>query len=212
MFALVGLMSLMFVLSAIACRPDWAAVCAGAVPSIPTGGSWNDMSLFVIGLLGTTVVPYNLFLHASSAAETWHSSAQAQGNQKRILRASMWDTVISVLVGGIVTGSILITMSVAFSDSQVELTQTTQIADQLRSALGSWAGILFAVGLCAAGLTSSITAPIAAAYATAGCFNWPCKLSDVRLKLVASLVVVTGVIAAVSAGKSPMQVLSLIHI
>lgn len=209
MFALVGLMSLMFVLSAIACRPDWAAVCAGAVPSIPTGESWNDMSLFVIGLLGTTVVPYNLFLHASSAAETWHSSAQAQGNQKRILRASMWDTVISVLVGGIVTGSILITMSVAFSDSQVELTQTTQIADQLRSALGSWAGILFAVGLCAAGLTSSITAPIAAAYATAGCFNWPCKLSDVRLKLVASLVVVTGVIAAVSAGKSPMQVIIL---
>ena len=116
---------------------------------------------------------------------------------------------MSVLIGGIVTGSIMITMAVAFADSNVELTQTTQIADQLRASMGNWAGVLFALGLCAAGLTSAVTAPIAAAYATAGCFNWPGKLSDIRLKLVATLVVTSGVVAAVWTGKSPMQVIIL---
>ena len=206
---LVGLMSLMFVLSAIASQPNWADVCAGVVPSIPQGENWGDMSLFVIGLIGTTVVPYNLFLHASSAAETWHDPANREGQRKPILRASFWDTIVSVLIGGIVTGSIMITMAVAFADSNVELTKTTQIADQLRASMGNWAGILFALGLCAAGLTSAVTAPIAAAYATAGCFNWPGKLSDIRLKIVATLVVVSGVVAAVWTGKSPMQVIIL---
>lgn len=206
---LVGLMSLMFVLSAIASQPNWADVCGGLVPSIPQGENWGDMSLFVIGLIGTTVVPYNLFLHASSAAETWHDPANHESQRKPILRASFWDTIVSVLIGGIVTGSIMITMAVAFADSNVELTKTTQIADQLRASMGNWAGILFALGLCAAGLTSAVTAPIAAAYATAGCFNWPGKLSDIRLKIVATLVVVSGVVAAVWTGKSPMQVIIL---
>ena len=206
---LVGLMSLMFVLSAIASQPNWADVCGGLVPSIPQRENWGDMSLFVIGLIGTTVVPYNLFLHASSAAETWHDPANHESQRKPILRASFWDTIVSVLIGGIVTGSIMITMAVAFADSNVELTKTTQIADQLRASMGNWAGILFALGLCAAGLTSAVTAPIAAAYATAGCFNWPGKLSDIRLKLVATLVVVSGVVAAVWTGKSPMQVIIL---
>ena len=209
---LVGMMSLMFVASAIASQPNWADVCAGVVPSIPMGESWGDASIFVIGLIGTTVVPYNLFLHASSAAETWHEEAATDSQRKSIVRVSFWDTVVSVLVGGIVTSSIMITMAVAFADSPESLTRTTQIADQLRGTMGGWAGVLFALGLCAAGLTSAVTAPIAAAYATAGCFNWPARLSDIRLKLVATLVVVSGVVAALWTGKSPMQVIILAQV
>ena len=212
MVLLVVLMSLMFVFSAIACRPDWGEVAAGMIPSVPGNDEWAGMSLFVIGLIGTTVVPYNLFLHASSASEKWHEFAVDEVSNKRILRASLWDTILSVVIGGVVTASILITMAVAFKNSPDGLTAPTQIAGQLRQSLGDWAGVLFAVGLCAAGLTSSITAPIAAAYATAGCFNWPCKLSDIRLKLVATLVVATGVIAAVLTGKSPMQVIILAQV
>ena len=212
MVLLVVLMSLMFVFSAIACRPNWGEVFAGMIPSVPASDEWAGMSLFVIGLIGTTVVPYNLFLHASSASEKWHEFAVDEVSNKRILRASLWDTILSVVIGGVVTASILITMAVAFKDSPDGLTAPTQIAGQLRQSLGDWAGVLFAIGLCAAGLTSSITAPIAAAYATAGCFNWPCKLSDIRLKLVATLVVATGVIAAVRTGKSPMQVIILAQV
>ena len=47
------------------------------------------------------------------------------------------------------------------------------MAVQLEPLLGPWARVFFAAGLLAAGLTSAITAPLAAAYATAGALGWP---------------------------------------
>lgn len=207
---LVALMSMMFVFSAIACRPNWSHVLQGTLPSLPEGTQWTGVILFVIGLIGTTVVPYNLFLHASSAAEKWHGEDDAQ--KSRFLRSSFWDTLVSVLIGGVVTISILITMSVAFSDSNVPLSEGTQISGRLEGTFGSWARILFAIGLCAAGLSSSVTAPIAAAYATAGCFGWAGKLSDIRLKFVASMVICVGVVLALSLGKSPLEIIILAQV
>ena len=64
----------------------------------------------------------------------------------------------------------------------------------------------------AAGLTSAITAPIAAAYAAAGCFGWPNKLSDWRLQLVGMVVILAGVIAALMWGGSPQQAIALAQV
>lgn len=213
MAILVALMSLMFLYSAISSGPNWSEVAQGLIPRIPPAADRSKMVLFVIGLIGTTVVPYNLFLHASSAAEKWHQSAVDESSRRRLVRASFWDTLISVLIGGVVTSSILVTMAVAFGGSGKELTSLAQVGEQLETSMGSSARILFAVGLCAAGLSSAIAAPIAAAYATAGCFRWPAKLSDVRLKLVATAVVLVGVgFGTLTQGKSPVQIIILAQV
>jgi Mn2+/Fe2+ NRAMP family transporter len=52
--------------TAVIVRPDLAALAGGFVPHMPSGGL-----LTVVALVGTTVVPYNLFLHASSVKEKW---------------------------------------------------------------------------------------------------------------------------------------------
>ncbi len=226
MMALVTLMSIMFVWTAIASNPDWSAVAAGLIPRIPgvaaeaasgeggeqvanSGFDFGSMSLFVIGLIGTTVVPYNLFLHASSAAEKWPADSESE---KRLrIQASFWDTAISVLIGGVVTGSILITMAVAFEGASPP-TKANEVAAQLGNSQGDWARVVFAIGLCAAGLSSAITAPVAAAYATAGCFGWPCKLADIRLKWVATVVVLVGVVLAVGLGSSPLRIIVLAQV
>ena len=62
-----------------------------------------------------------------------------------------------------------------------------------------------AVGLFAAGLTSTITAPIAAAYVAAGCIGWRAELSNIRLQLVAGAVVLIGLAAALRFGHSPQE-------
>ena len=64
----------------------------------------------------------------------------------------------------------------------------------------------------AAGLTSAITAPVAAAYAAAGCFGWPNNLGDWRLRIVAVIVVLAGVIAAIMWGKSPQQAIAVAQV
>ena len=202
--ALVALMGILFLIAAIAIRPDPLKLLAGLNPvstdwrvSGEATGSGNSI-WFVVGLIGTTVVPYNLFLHASAAASRWGDADEVS----RSARASMIDTVVSVAVGGLITAALLVTAAVAFGNGG-SLETVRDIALQLKPALGAWAEVLFASGLFAAGLTSAITAPLAAGYAAAGCFGWPGNLSDWRLKTVATVVVLSGVGSAVCFGSSP---------
>ena len=212
--ALVVLMSLLFIVAAMRSGADWQQVMSGFVPRIPSGAGW-----IVIGLVGTTVVPYNLFLHASAAARRWNfeNEKQLQDGDKTYARAiveSRLDTIVSVVVGGVITCAILITASAAFhgSGEAAGLSKVSDVARQLEPALGSWAKQLFSLGLLAAGLTSAITAPIAAAYAASGCFGWSGKLSDARLKIVASIVVLTGALFAVKFGSSPKETIILAQV
>ena len=56
--SLVALMGILFLVTAVRLGPDLAELAAGlAIPRIPTGAT-----VLVLGLIGTTVVPYNLFL------------------------------------------------------------------------------------------------------------------------------------------------------
>jgi len=159
---LVVLMSLLFVVAAIRSGPDWGKVIAGFTPRIPSGSDW-----IVIGLVGTTVVPYNLFLHASAAAQQWADDGQpgtdesVDERRSKAMVHSRWDTVFSVLVGGLITSAILVTASAAFhgEENASKLGKVADVAKQLEPALGLWAKRMFSLGLLAAGLTSAITAP-----------------------------------------------------
>jgi len=72
------------------------------------------------------------------------------------------------------------------------------MAAQLTPLLGRWATVVFAAGLFAAGMTSAITAPMAAAYAVAGALGWPRNLADRRLRFVWGAVIATGVLVALT--------------
>ena len=200
--ALVGIMGVLFLVSAIAIGPNWGEAASGLIPQLPkaTEPSSTSQLWLVIGLIGTTVVPYNLFLHASGAATRWAHTT----NVPKSVRQSVWDTVISVSIGGMITASLLVTACVAFPGGQ-NIKNIGDIAAQLRPALGEWAEFAFAIGIFSAGLTSSITAPIAAGYATAGCFGKEAKLSNPFLKWVATGVVVAGLACAAWMGSTPSQ-------
>jgi Mn2+/Fe2+ NRAMP family transporter len=58
------------------------------------------------------------------------------------------------------------------------------MARALEPALGRWAGAFFALGLFAAGMTSAITAPLAAAWAIAGALGWRRDLSAPAVRAV----------------------------
>jgi manganese transport protein len=202
----VGLMSCLFIYSAFASAPQWTDIAAGFVPRIPSGSEW-----FVIGIIGTTVVPYNLFLHASAAAQQWGGTdATEKIDTANAIKLSRIDTIFSVALGGLVTGAILITASMAFHNTGTAAgSGGLDIAKQLEPALGTNSKFIFSIGLFAAGLTSAITAPVAAAFAVSGCFGWSGQLSDRRLKITATTVVLIGLAFAIWLGKSPQQTIIL---
>jgi len=152
LIGLVLLMSAAFIASAVIVRPDLTAFASGLVPRIPSGGL-----LTTIALIGTTIVPYNLFLHAAAAREKWTGPDG--------VKAARADTVISIGLGGLVSILIIATAAASLFQSGLEVKNATDMARSIEPAFGSAARYLVGIGLLAAGLTSAITAPMATAYA-----------------------------------------------
>jgi len=156
---LVSLMSLSFLTTIIIVRPDLKSTLNGLLPSFPKN------SLYItLALIGTTVVPYNLFLHSSAVKQKWHSKTDLKSVRK--------DLLVSIFLGGLISASIVITSAVAFYKQGIPLENGAQMAFQLKPLFGSIANILFGIGIFAAGVSSAITAPYAAAFASSGILDW----------------------------------------
>jgi len=181
---LVGLvvaMSLIFITTAIIVRPDLSLIAQGLIPSVPEGSL-----LIVIALIGTTVVPYNLFLHASAVQERWKDASG--------IKESKTDILVSMILGGLITMAVIITASAAFFGTGIAITNAGDMAQQLEPLLGSWAKNIFAFGLFSAGLSSAVTAPLAAAYATSGALGWKKDMKDKKFRIIWMTVLAIGII------------------
>jgi len=155
LIGLVILMSLAFAASFILVKPDLGALAAGLIPRIPA----VDDGLFkTIAIIGTTIVPYNLFLHAAAARDRWQGGA-------RDLQAATSDTALSIGLGGLISIFILATAGSTLFTNAIPVTNAADMAIALEPIAGSGAQTLIGIGLFAAGLTSAITAPMATAYA-----------------------------------------------
>lgn len=181
---LVAMMAVVFLVTAFRVAPQVPGLLSGLLrPSLPPG-----TLLLTMGLVGTTVVPYNLFLHASAVAEKWGTGADARDVRR--------DLLLSIPLGGAVSMAILITAAGTIHQVGGGVDSAADMARQLEPVLGVWARAFFAAGLFAAGLTSSITAPLAAAWASAGVLGWERDLRSPRLRLVWGGVLVVGTVLA----------------
>ncbi|MEO1485320.1 MAG: Nramp family divalent metal transporter [Bacteroidota bacterium] len=193
---LVALMGLCFIITAIITKPNLLDWLKGALTfSSPEGSIWT-----ILGLVGTTVVPYNLFLHASLVSEKWSSKS----NHK----AMRWDTIISISLGGLVSMAIITAAAAAPVN---EVNGVMDMATGLKPLLGSWARFVMALGLLAAGITSAITAPLAAAYVAQSCFGWEKNTKGKNFRLVWMLVIATGVVF-LSLGVEPIWVIQIAQV
>ena len=198
--ALVGLMSIVFLLVAVLTFPSPGDLLSGLfIPSIPDGAL-----LPVLALIGTTVVSYNLFLHASTTMERWPDASKNDDN----IRESRSDTVFSVALGGLITAAVVVSASPLLGQG-AEAADAATVAQRLEPLLGRAAPLFFGLGLFAAGLTSAITAPLAGAYAASGALGWGSDLKSPRFRMLWAFVLLTGVVCGVTLGASPYQVILL---
>ena len=194
---LVILMSLVFISTLVMAAPSLSDVLAGFIPSMPEGSVTT-----VLALVGTTIVPYNLFLHSGVLAARHDSESDKQ----KVIKETNIDTGVSITLGGVITLAILSTASVAFYGTDAGQISAANMAVQLEPLLGDAAHYFFAIGLFAAGLTSAITAPLAGAYAVCGMLGWSNKMDNTRFKSVAIVILLFGA-AVASLGLDPVAVI-----
>ena len=178
---LVIVMSVSFLITAIMTKPDLSSLFNGLfIPKI------NSESLIVVlGLIGTTVVPYNLFLHSSLVKEKWNDISK--------LKIARVESLISIVIGGIVSMAIIITAA-SVSNDNVE--SVIDLAKGLEPLYGKFAIYFLGIGLFASGITSSITAPLAAAYVAKSCFGWKGSLKSLKFRLVWFSILLIGVVVS----------------
>ncbi|ELY60978.1 natural resistance-associated macrophage protein [Natronococcus amylolyticus DSM 10524] len=189
---LVAVMGGAFLLNAIMVRPDLGALAGGLVPTIPEGSAY-----LIAGLVGTTVVGYNLFLHASTVQERWDGPDD--------LAECRTDTIGMIVVGGLITTAIVVTAAAVFPEGTT-IADVGEMADQLEPVFGGYALTFFAIGLFAAGFTSAMSAPLAGAYATAGALGWERDLKSTRFRAIWVTILSVGVVFS-AVGFDPVQVI-----
>ncbi len=178
---LVITMSVSFMITAIMTKPDLFSLLDGLfMPKIN-----SESLLVVLGLIGTTVVPYNLFLHSSLVKEKWNDISK--------LKTARIESFISIIIGGIVSMAIIIT---AASLSNDNVKSVMDLAKGLEPLYGKFAIYFLGIGLFASGITSSITAPLAAAYVAKSCFGWSGSLKSFNFRIVWFFVLLIGVIVS----------------
>ncbi|MBM3420437.1 MAG: divalent metal cation transporter [Bacteroidetes bacterium] len=194
--SLVILMSITFITAAVMIKPPLAAILRGLfVPEIPNGSL-----VMLIGLIGTTVVPYNLFLHASAAREKW--------KRRDDISKSTIDSVIAIGLGGVISGAIVVTSASAFYGTGREIAGVADLGVQLEPLLGGVSRYFMAAGIFSAGISSAVTAPLAASYAITGVLNLENNMRSRPFRLIWICVLFTGVLFA-TLGMRPVRMILL---
>ena len=184
--ALVAIMALVFVVTFAVSEPDWSGMFSQITAPVINTESLTT----ILALIGTTIVPYNLFLHASLIARQQQEYSQPASEYRR-------QSGIAIGLGGLITLVIMATAMQTFF-GQADALNAGNLAAQLAPLLGPYAEVFFAMGMFAAGLTSAITAPLAAAYAVCGALNKPTDLTSVWFRAVWGIVLVAGVVATLT--------------
>lgn len=186
MGAVVFVMGFAFIWVALQTKVPAVEVLQGAlVPTMPPGAL-----LLVTGLIGTTIVPYNLFL----------ASGIGQGQSIGQMRSGL---ILAVLIGGLISMAILAAGTTVAGDFSY-----AAVGQALARQTGQVGATLFAVGLFAAGATSTVTAPLAAAVTARSLLGSYAGWKAQNFQLVWAIVLCTG-LAFGMAGVRPIPAIIL---
>ena len=196
LLALVVLMAVSFVITVFLVRPDMGAFLEGmVVPKVPPGSL-----MIIIALIGTTVIPYNLFLHASAVKDRW--------NKPEDLSAARSDTTLAIGLGGLITILIAATAASFAMSTGLRIESAGDMAQQFEPLYGRFSTYILGLGFLAAGLSSAVAAPLATAYAVSEVLGFRGGTRSWTFKTVALIVILAGAATALT-GIRPIRIILL---
>ena len=135
------------------------------VPQLPAGGKLSDVMLLVIGIVGTTVAPWQLFFQQSYVIDK-----RITPRFIRYERLDLWIGIGFVIVGGVA----IMAFTAATFAGQSEFGNFTDaggIAAGIGKYVGKTAGVMFAIALIDAALIGASAVSLSTAYAIGDTFS-----------------------------------------
>lgn len=173
----VSLIGLSFLFEICIVHNNWQSAAVGWItPSFPKGSM-----VIIMSVLGAVVMPHNLFLH-SEIIQSRQWNLQDEAVIQRQLKYEFSDTLFSMIIGWAINSAMILMAAATFFTQKTTVTDLSQAQSILKPLLGNSAGIIFAIALLLAGLSSSITAGMAGGSIFAGFFAEPYDISDIHTK------------------------------
>ncbi len=169
----VSLIGLAFLVEIAMVRVDWPAAAVGwVVPTFPDGSS-----AIIVSVLGAVIMPHNLFLH-SEVIQSQHFEDKGEAVIQERLDHEFVDTLFSMGVGWAINSAMVVLAASTFFAHGIVIDDLSLAASTLEPLLGSAARVIFALALLFAGLSSSVTAGMAAGIISSGIADEPYDIHD----------------------------------
>ena len=154
--------SLSYVVALFVVKPDWAAVGQGLIR--PTFIVESDFILTVLAIIGTTITPWAIFYLQASVADKGVEMKDYGDTKIDVSFGAAWGNVISAFI-------IIVTAATLFQEGIV-VENAKDAALALEPLAGSWASILFALGLLGASLLAVSVLPLSTTYPICEAFGF----------------------------------------
>jgi manganese transport protein len=165
-FVVMGLLLVItigFTAGLFASDVSWPQAAAGLVPRF----EGSQSVLLAASMLGATVMPHAIYVHSALARDRQRDDGT---DLHRMLHATRWDVLVSMLIAG--TVNIAMLLLAAASLQGVAGTDSIQGAHAaIAVSLGPVVAAMFAIGLLASGLASTSVGSYAGAAIMSGLLN-----------------------------------------
>lgn len=176
--AFVSVIGLSFLYELFLVDIDWPeAAYAWVVPDIPEGSM-----LIIMSVLGAVVMPHNLFLHSEVIQSREYNKGDDISIKKR-LRYEFYDTLLSMGIGWAINSAMILLAATTFFAHGTPVEELQQAKSLLDPLLGSSAGLVFALALLMAGISSTVTSGMAAGSIFAGMFGESYHIKDIHSRV-----------------------------
>ena len=159
MFFCIG--SVLLVPLYVMAHPSASAMASGfTTPQLPGGAATGGMAavmLLVIGIVGTTIAPWQLFFQQSYVIDK-----RITPRFMKYEKADLWIGIVIVVVGA---AALMGTTAVAFAHSGTPFTDSGGLARGIAAYAGHLTGALFAVALLDAAVIGAFAVSLSSAYA-----------------------------------------------
>lgn len=173
--AFVSVIGLSFLYELFLVDIDWnLAARSWVTPSIPEGSM-----LIIMSVLGAVVMPHNLFLH-SEVVQSREYNKGDESSIRKLLKYEFYDTLFSMGVGWAINSAMILLAASTFFANHTPVEELQQAKSLLDPLLGSQAGVVFALALLMAGISSTVTSGMAAGSIFAGIFGESYHIKDIH--------------------------------
>lgn len=194
MVVIIVVLLVAMITTAVVAQPDPGAIMAGLVPSIPDGSI-----ALVVGLAATTFSVVGALYQIQLVREKGWTASD--------FKAARRDAVIGTIILGLLSAVIMVAAAATLNPAGIEATSPAALA-QILEPIGSWAVVLFAIGLWCAAFSSLLGNSTIGGTMLAGVFKIDGGgLSSAPVKACISVVIVLGGVVAAVFGGIPIQLI-----